>query len=245
MAKKGKFFFISIVMLVLVFGLVYAGITLTSNFGKSTTQVSTENAGKELGKLYADIAPATAEPVKGQIDLDPVDVAESLPDISKFAIAVENTTNDYVEIFSSTEKSGSGVDGWLTEVGEEFNKANITVGGKQVSVKIRNIASGTATDYIKSGKYMPDAFTPSNELWGEMVEASGVKTEMVSERLVGNVPGIVISKAKYDALVDTYGSVNVKTVTEAIANNELAMGYTDPFARLHRAEFPGDCTEYV
>ena len=71
MAKKGKFFFISIVMLVLVFGLVYAGITLTSNFGKSTTQVSTENAGKELGKLYADIAPATAEPVKGQIDLDP------------------------------------------------------------------------------------------------------------------------------------------------------------------------------
>lgn len=217
-------------MLVLVFGLVYAGITLTSNFGKSTTQVSTENAGKELGKLYADIAPATAEPVKGQIDLDPVDVAESLPDISKFAIAVENTTNDYVEIFSSPEKSGSGVDGWLTEVGEEFNKANITVGGKQVSVKIRNIASGTATDYIKSGKYMPDAFTPSNELWGEMVEASGVKTEMVSERLVGNVPGIVISKAKYDALVDTYGSVNVKTVTEAIANNELAMGYTDPFA---------------
>lgn len=177
-------------MLVLVFGLVYAGITLTSNFGKSTTQVSTENAGKELGKLYADIAPATAEPVKGQIDLDPVDVAESLPDISKFPIAVENTTNDYVEIFSSPEKSGSGIDGWLTEVGEEFNKANITVGGKQVSVKIRNIASGTATDYIKSGKYMPDAFTPSNELWGEMVEASGVKTEMVSERLVGNVPAL-------------------------------------------------------
>ena len=70
------------IMLVLVFGLVYAGITLTSNFGKSTTQVTTENAGKELGKLYADIAPATAEPVKGQIDLDPVDVAESLPDIS-------------------------------------------------------------------------------------------------------------------------------------------------------------------
>jgi Ca-activated chloride channel family protein len=30
--------------------------------------------------------------------------------------------------------------------------------------------------------------------------------------------------------VDKYGSVNVKTVTEAIANNEFAMGYTDPFA---------------
>ena len=91
------------------------------------------------------------------------------------------------KIFSSPEKAGTGGDGWLTEVTEEFNKANITVDGKQVSVKLRNIASGTAADYIKSGKYVPDAYTPSNELWGEMVAASGVKTDLVSNRLVGNV----------------------------------------------------------
>lgn len=230
MAKKGKFWFTSIVMLVLVFGLVYAGITLTSNLGKTGSQVSTENASKQLAKMVADIHPGTAEPVKGQIDLDPVNVADALPDISKFPITVESTTSDYVEIFSSPEKSGTGVDGWLTEVAEAFNQAGIQVDGKPVSVKIRNIASGTAADYIKSGKYVPDAYTPSNEFWGEMVAASGVNTDMVAQRLVGNVPGIVISKAKYDALVDTYGSVNVKTVTEAIANNELSMGYTDPFA---------------
>jgi len=230
MAKKGKFWITSIVMLVLVFGLVYAGITLTSNLGKTGSQVSTENASKQLAKMVADIHPGTAEPVKGQIDLDPVNVADSLPDISKFPITVESTTSDYVEIFSSPEKAGTGVDGWLTEVAEAFNQAGIQVDGKPVSVKIRNIASGTAADYIKSGKYVPDAYTPSNEFWGEMVAASGVNTDMVAQRLVGNVPGIVISKAKYDALVDTYGSVNVKTVTEAIANNELSMGYTDPFA---------------
>jgi Ca-activated chloride channel family protein len=63
-----------------------------------------------------------------------------------------------------------------------------------------------------------------------MVNSSGIKTELISKRLVGNVPGIVIAKAKYDALVNKYGSVNVKTVTEAIANNEFSMGYTDPFA---------------
>ncbi|MEN1988161.1 vWA domain-containing protein [Paenibacillus hubeiensis] len=230
MAKKGKFWITSIVMLVLVFGLVYAGITLTSNLGKTGSQVSTENASKQLAKMVADIHPGTAEPVKGQIDLDPVNVADALPDISKFPITVESTTSDYVEIFSSPEKSGTGVDGWLTEVAEAFNQAGMQVDGKPVSVKIRNIASGTAADYIKSGKYVPDAYTPSNEFWGEMVAASGVNTDMVAQRLVGNVPGIVISKAKYDALVDTYGSVNVKTVTEAIANNELSMGYTDPFA---------------
>ncbi|OXM83760.1 vWA domain-containing protein [Paenibacillus rigui] len=210
--------------------MVYAGVSLTSNFGKSKSQITAQDAAKQLKKLYSDISVTTETPVKGQIDLNPVDVAASLPDISKFPITVNSTTDQFVEIFSSTEKSGTGVDGWLTEVATEFNKANIVVNGKPASVKIRNIASGTAADYIKSGKYVPDAFTPSNELWGEMVKAGGVKTQLVSKRLAGNVPGIVIAKAKYDALVGKYGAVNVKTVTDAIANNEFAMGYTDPFA---------------
>ncbi|CDN41165.1 MULTISPECIES: VWA domain-containing protein [Paenibacillus] len=230
MPKKSRFFLLSAVIVVLVFAGVYAGISLTSNLGKSKAQVSAEDAGKRLNKLYGDLSVATETPVKGQIDLNPADIAESLPDISKFPVTVNNSTDQFVEIFSSTEKSGTGVDGWLTETAAEFNKAGIVVDGKPASVKIRNIASGTAADYIKSGKYIPDAFTPSNELWGEMVKAAGVKTELISKRLTGNVPGIVIAKAKYDALVDTYGSVNVKTVTEAIANNEFSMGYTDPFA---------------
>lgn len=230
MTKSSKFLLLSGILVIFVFAIVYFGVNLTSNLGKTKTQVSSEDAGKQLSKLYSEISVTTEAPVKGQIDLNPADVAESLPDISKFPITVENTTDHYVEIFSSTEKSGTGVDGWLTEVATEFNKANKSVNGKVASVKIRNIASGTAADYIKSGKYVPNAFTPSNELWGEMVKASGVKTEVISKRLVGNVPGMVIAKAKYDALIDQYGSVNVKTITEAIANNEFSMGYTDPFA---------------
>jgi Ca-activated chloride channel family protein len=194
MAKKSKFFLLSGIIVLLVFTLVYLGVNLTSNLGKTKTQVNSEDASKQLSKLYSNISISTETPVKGQIDLNPADVAESLPDISKFPIAVDNTTDNFVEIFSSTEKSGTGVDGWLAEVATEFNKANINVNGKPASVKIRNIASGTAADYIKSGKYVPDAFTPSNELWGEMIKASGVKTQLVSKRLVGNVPGIVIAK---------------------------------------------------
>ncbi|MEF2967847.1 VWA domain-containing protein [Paenibacillus sp. M1] len=230
MARRGKAFAILLIIAAAVFAIVYFGITLTANLGKSETEITAEDAAKKLEKLYNDIRIATAEPVKGQIDLDPVSVSDSLPDISKFPISVENTTDSFVEIFSSTEKSGTGVDGWLNEVAEEFNKAKITVNGNPVSVKIRNIASGTATDYIRSGKYVPDAFTPSNELWGEMVKAQGVKTQLVADRLAGNVAGIVTNKAKYDELVDKYGAVNVKTITDAIADNELSMGYTDPFA---------------
>ncbi|MFD0681627.1 MULTISPECIES: vWA domain-containing protein [unclassified Paenibacillus] len=230
MPKKSKFFLLSGIIVIFVFVMVYAGVSLTSNFGKSKTQITSEDAAKQLKKFYSDISVATETPVKGQIDLNPIDVAASLPDISKFPITVNNTTENFVEIFSSTEKSGTGVDGWLAETATEFNKASIIVNGKPASVKIRNIASGTAADYIKFAKYVPDAFTPSNELWGEMVKASGVKTQLVSKRLAGNVPGIVIAKPKYDAIVAKYGSVNVKTITDAIANNEFAMGYTDPFA---------------
>lgn len=230
MRSKGSAFVVFVAIAVVVFVLVYAGITLTSNLGKSQAEVDSEGAAKKINKIYKDIVVTTADPIKGQVNLDPVAVADSLPDISKFPISVENTTDLYVEIFSSPEKAGPGIDGWLNEVAEEFNSSKPMVNGKPVSVKIRNIASGTATDYITSGKYVPDAFTPSNELWGEMVKEYGVKAELVSKRLTGNVTGVVTRKAKYDELVEKYGSLNVKTLTDAIANNELAMGYTDPFA---------------
>lgn len=230
MANKGKAFVVLGAIAAVVFTLVYYGISLTSNFGKTQSQITSEDAAKQLDKLYKNITVTTAESVKGQIDLDPASVGDSLPDISKFPISVANTTDSFIEIFSSTEKSGTGIDGWLNEVATDFNKSNIVVDGEPVSVKIRNIASGIATDYIRSGKYVPDAFTPSNELWGEMVQEYGISTQLVSKRLVGNVAGVVSTKAKYDELVDKYGSLNIKTLTDAIAENELAMGYTDPFA---------------
>lgn len=229
MAGKKKLV-ISVFALIFVFILIYVGVTLTSNLGKSKSQVTTEDAAKQLNKLYANVSVSTEAPVKGQIDISPGDVGDTLPDISKFPITVKNTTNQFVEIFTSTEKGGTGMDSWLADVATDFNNAKIQVNGKPVSVKIRNIASGTAADYIRSGKYVPDAYTPSNELFGEMIKASGIKTELISKRLAGNVPGIVISKSKHDALISSYGAVNVKTVTEAISNNEFSMGYTDPFS---------------
>nr|WP_317890128.1 VWA domain-containing protein [Paenibacillus sabuli] len=227
---KGKIFAGLIVIAAVVFGLVYYGINLTSDLGKTAGQISEEDAAERLTKLYGDIRVTEADPIKGQIDLDPVDVGSALPSIDKFDISVDHTTSSYVEIFSSTEKSGTGTDGWLNEVAEAFNNAGIEVDGSPVSVRIRNIASGTAADYIKSGKYVPDAYTPSNALWGDMVAAEGVKVEEITDRLVGNVAGIVTDEDKYNELIEKYGALNLKTVTDAIAANELAMGYTDPFA---------------
>ncbi|MHC8522630.1 hypothetical protein ACPJHQ_17255 [Rossellomorea sp. H39__3] len=60
-----------------------------------------------------------------------------------------------------------------------------------------------------------------------MVKASGVESNLIEKRLVGNVPGIVISKKKHDQLIEKYGAVNAKTILEAMTEDEFAMGYTD------------------
>ncbi|WP_243467240.1 vWA domain-containing protein [Acetivibrio straminisolvens] len=52
----------------------------------------------------------------------------------------------------------------------------------------------------------------------------------MEKRLAGNVAGVLLSKGKYNELVEKYGSINLKNITEAVAANEIAMGYTNPFA---------------
>jgi Ca-activated chloride channel family protein len=52
----------------------------------------------------------------------------------------------------------------------------------------------------------------------------------VQKRLAGNVAGILLTKAKKDELVAKYGAINIKTIVDAVANKELEMGYTNPFA---------------
>lgn len=221
---------ILVIAAIAVFGIIYGGISMTKNIGKSRQVVSSENAMEELKDIYEDITVNTVEARKEPVTLTTPNLKDSLPDISKYPAQVENTTETFVEIFSSPEKTGADKDGLLVDVAKDFNKAGITVNGKTVSVRIRGMASGMGMDYIVSEKYIPDAFTPSNELWGEIMKSKGVKAELLEKRLAGNVSGILMSQKKNDELISKYGSINLKNITEAVAGNEIAMGYTNPFA---------------
>jgi Ca-activated chloride channel homolog len=225
-----KIVVIFVAIAVLVFGIIYGGIMATRNLGKSKKAISSENAVETMNSLYKDITVNQIEARKAQVSLGQADVKESLPDISKFPAQVDNVTSDYVEIFSSTEKTGENKDGWLNDTAKAFNASKIQVNGKTVSVRIRGIASGMGMDYIVSGKYVPDAFTPSNELWGEMMKSNGTKVTLLDKRLAGNVAGVLTSKKENDILVKKYGTINLKTITAAVSSNEMAMGYTNPFA---------------
>lgn len=215
---------------VIVALLVVGGTLLTQNLGKTDKVISEESAGKSLEKIVKNIDLQTVEPVKEAVEFDETSEEDELPEIDTFPLSVVGDGEVNIEIFSSPEKAGEDLDGWLNQVAEAFNQEGIEVGGMKASVSVRKFDSGTMVDYIASGKYVPDVISPSNIYWGKMLEAKGVKIEMITDRIAGNVPGIVLSKDKHQELMDKYGAINMKTITQATADGELSMGYTNPLA---------------
>lgn len=229
--KDRKVIGIIVGLMVTVFVIVLGVILLTNNVGKTQTEISQENALEKLAKLKGNIKVNTATPRKSAVDLIVNNTANELPDIDKYPLSVEGKADVVVEIISSPEKAGSGTDGWLNEVAQTFNKEkHTTVDGKTVAISVRNVSSGQAIDYISSGKYIPDSFSPSNTFWIKMLDVNGIRTTEISDRLVGNVPGILLSKTTYNTIQSTYGAVNAKAIIEATVNNEITMGYTNPLA---------------
>lgn len=212
-------------IIIIVCAAVFGGIYATRNIGKSERVISEENAEKRLAKMINVINPGTGTPVKSPIEYDSTeDEAAELPEIDTCPVEVEATTKLHAEIFSSPEKAGSGTDGWLCEMAKEFNSKGYEVGGQKISVQIRKVNSGQALDYIATGKAVPEGFAPSSMLWVSMLNAKGVSTETISESLVGNVAGILLSPEIYDQIVGKYGAVDLKAITEATEAGELAMG---------------------
>ena len=106
--------------------------------------------------------------------------AEDLPPIENSPLSVAAPGGCVsVEIFSSTEKAKVGEDKLLNTLAEEFNRSGAKVGDRCVGVSIRPIDSGLGYDYIRTGRYRPGAYTPSNELWISMIRDSGVRVQQV------------------------------------------------------------------
>lgn len=239
MNKNTKILIGLFVIAFVVFVAIFGGTSMLNNAGKTDTQISREDAAQDLAKYVekkVDVVERT-NPVKGTVDLESSSLADELPDINNYPFKVIGNGEINLEIFSSPEKAGSETSNnnpeantWLIEVVKNFNKQGYTVEGKTVSVSLRSVSSGLACDYISSGKYVPDAFSPSNEAWASMLQAKGIELNLEAKSLVGNVAGILLSKDTHEQLIRNYGTVSINTVIEATINNEIAMGYTNPYA---------------
>ncbi len=225
-SKAGLIVIIFAVVAIAVFG----GIYLTRNLGKSEKTISKEQAQKNLEKMVKKIEPIKGTPVKSSVEYTDDDTtADELPDIDNNEIGVKANTKLYAEIYCSPEKAGSGTDGWMCDLAKEFNAKGYEVNGQKVSVQIRSVSSGLARDYIKTGKAVPDGFSPSSMFWISMLSEEGIQTETVAQSTVKNVAGIVLKNNVYKKIVEKYGSVDMKSITEASEAGEIQMGYTNPF----------------
>jgi len=208
-------------------------VVINSNSSKKEGKkapVTQKNVTQTLEDCLKSIKVTNAEKVKGTVDYSDKSAA-NLPNINtKYPLTVEGTGDVDIEIFSTSEKAGKNNNGWLNEVAEEFNKqGNRLSNGKSMSVSVRSIASGASCDYITNNVYIPQAYTPSNELFGELAVENGAKLKLEAESLVSNVAGIAISRTAASTLKSKYGNVSFETIVDAVVSGELQMGYTYPY----------------
>lgn len=215
-----------------IFAVVFCAIFASVYYSQRGESVlSYDEALKRTRSKLKRVKVHYSDPAMAQLDLAPPNLADELPDISRYPIREASAAPVSVTIISSTEKTGTGNESWLTDAAKNFNGAGFkTAGGAAMGVTVYSIASGTAADYIISGKFVPDAFTPSNELWGLTLINAGVPLTTLESRLCGNVAGVLTSKAKHDALIQKYGEITVKTVADAVIAGEVTMGYTNPLS---------------
>ena len=134
-------------------------------------------------------------------------------------------------IFVTTIRSGKDTDGLDIDIANAFNRADVRLSnGKRAKVRVRKIASGTGYQFISSRKYLPDAFSPVHQLWIEMAKGNGIPMTSIRDRTVRSVGGVVMKTEMVDVLRKKYGSVDIKSIITGVAQGDLAMGYTNPFA---------------
>ena len=195
---------------------------------KNDYALSYEDALEEVNTLANAVKPSK---IPAQLDLDAEELAEdaSLADISTYEMTVEGSGDIDIEIAAATELSSNAPDDWINVVANKFNDSGATVNGKKVSVSIRKIASGEVVTYMVDGGYRPDAFIPSNFAWGEMLNASGINTIKIADRIAGNTAGILMSEEMYNTYTEKYGDVTVSGVLDAAIAGDLIFAYTNPY----------------
>ena len=163
-------------------------------------------------------------------------IKEPLPKIEDFPLYAAQPTNDpkqvYVEIYSSAEKANAQRqdERWLVDVAEAFNAKNITLkSGQVVRVGVRNIASGLAERLISSKTMKPAAFSPSNDLWIEILKSDGVPVKVISPALQINGTGFAVRGDIYQELAKG-GEVTFVRLLDAITTGKMSIGYPNPYS---------------
>lgn len=219
-SSKSRVVFIGV--MAALFLVVLGGIWGLRNFGKTDRAVSAESATRSLDNLYKRVDPEIVKPSKVAVEVDDMlDEGAELPDIDNYKVTVDGGAGA-VEIWSSGEKANDGTDGWMRELAVSYNQSHDS------KVTLRSVPSGVAVDYMVSGKAKPAGYSPSNMLWVNLLKSSGVDTNVITERTVGNLAGIAIKKSAAKRLSEAYGSVDLASIVDGVVAGDVVIGYTNP-----------------
>ncbi|WP_020558893.1 vWA domain-containing protein [Thiofilum flexile] len=213
--------------------LVLSAMLLTSCGGGDVidTKAKAETKIKEL--VDGTIQPSYNEnQSRANIQLTRTNLSALLPDLNEYPITLDIPDSprvESVEILTSPEKAGTNRDALYLDMAERFNRQGLTISnGKQAAIAIRKMDSGLGAQFILTGQYVPDAFSPSNTLWGEMVNANGNNLTTIAPTTAPNVAGIIVKKAKADQIL-TDGKLDIAKLLTNVSSGSFAMGYTNPY----------------
>lgn len=201
-----------------------------SRYRNEQNTLTYDEAVTEMDALLKKVKVNTVSSPVMDVYSDDVTEADALSDISVFPLTTKGMGQIDIEIAADTELSDENApDDWGNVVAAKFNREGFTVNGKSVSVSIRKITGGEVVTYMRAGAYQPDLYIPSHAAWGKMLDASGIRTITLTERLLGNTAGILISNKVYDGFIAKYGEASIKTVIEATLAGDLNFAYTNPY----------------
>ena len=169
---------------------------------------------------------------RANIQLTQTNLLSILPGINEYPMTLaanDSTQVEAVEIFTSSEKAGKQRDGFYLEMADLFNRKKIQISnGKTAQIGIRKIASGLGAQFILAQRYVPDAFSPSNHLWGDMLSAQGINVTQIAEVTAPNTAGVIVRKSKKNEIT-TNNELDVQKLLNAVTSGSFSMGYTNPY----------------
>ena len=169
---------------------------------------------------------------RANIQLTRTNLLAMLPDLAEYPLlndAKDSADTEAAEIFASADKAGKGMDGVYLELAEQFNQSRQTLrNGKKAAIAIRKLDSGLGAQFIMTGQYIPEGYSPSNALWGSLVNSSSNKVTSIADITAPSVAGIIVKKAKLDQITSD-GKLDIAKLLTNVSNGSFAMGYTNPY----------------
>lgn len=216
---------------------VLAGILLAGTlagcsdvYTSTETELTYDEAASELESLMTRVSVNNVDNPVMDIYTDEVSEADTLSDVSAFPITVQGTGQINLEIAGATEMTAEEApDDWLNIVAENFNRQRYEINGKTVSITVRQMTSGEVVTYMRAGAYEPDLYIPSTYPWAMMLEASGIKTIQLTERLVGNTAGILMKDDIYEEFIGKYGEATLSNLITAAIAGDVLFAYPNPY----------------